>query len=297
MKIGFIGLGQMGLPMASNLASKFSVTVFDKKTDDFSSLDKRGCIVATCLQEVAATEVIFLCLPNSHIVENVLFGEDGLVSHLSAGTIIVDTSTCEYEATVSFSTRLEKLGIEFIDAPISGMQKGAESGNLTMMCGGREELVKKLQSQFSLLASNVLYMGAVGTGQLMKMINNVIFDINLAALAEILPMAVKLGLDSENVGTVVNTGTGSSYASKFFIPRILKGGFEYGVSMDFAYKDLVHAGVISVKQKIPTPVLAAATSTYQQSMLAGHGGKDKGGMICIFEELLDVEFRAERQGQ
>ena len=131
----------------------------------------------------------------------------------------------------------------------------------------------------------------------MKMINNVIFDINLAALAEILPMAVKLGLDSENVGTVVNTGTGSSYASKFFIPRILKGGFEYGVSMDFAYKDLVHAGVISVKQKIPTPVLAAATSTYQQSMLAGHGGKDKGGMICIFEELLDVEFRAERQGQ
>ena len=125
-------------------------------------------------------------------------------------------------------------------------------------------------------------MGGVGSGQLTKLINQLLFDINVAALAEILPMAVKMGLDPDLVGDVVNSGTGRSYASEFFIPRILKNSFSDGYPMKHAYKDLVSAAKISADLGIPLPVLGAATTTYQMALLKGFGDLDKGGMILRF---------------
>ena len=119
-----------------------------------------------------------------------------------------------------------------------------------------------------------------------------LFDINAAALAEILPLSVKLGLDPEQVADVVNSGTGRSYASEFFVPKILRGDFGNGYPMQSAYKDLVSGAEISAGHNIPTPVLAAATATYQQALLEGHGDKDKGGMILVYERLLNIAFRA-----
>ena len=183
----------------------------------------------------------------------------------------------------------------FIDAPVSGMRARAQDGTLTMMCGGEGALIDKLHAPMSAMASKIVHMGATGSGQLAKLINQLLFDINAAALAEILPLGVKLGLDPEQIGAVVNSGTGRSYASEFFIPRILDENFADGYPMAAAYKDLISGAQITAHNQIPAPVLAAATSTYQQALRQGHGGKDKGGMICVFEELLGVKFRQKDQ--
>jgi 3-hydroxyisobutyrate dehydrogenase-like beta-hydroxyacid dehydrogenase len=134
-------------------------------------------------------------------------------------------------------------------------------------------------------------MGRSGSGQLTKLINQLLFDMNVASLAEILPMSVKMGLDPYMVGEVVNSGTGKSYASDFFIPRILKNDFSEGYALKSAYKDLVSAAEISANLHVPLPVLGAATSTYQMALLKGYGEQNKGAMIRVFEELLGVEYR------
>jgi len=124
-----------------------------------------------------------------------------------------------------------------------------------------------------------------------------IAQTHAAALAEILPMAVRMGLDPASVGSVVNSGTGRSYASEFFIGRVLDDRFTEGYAMHKAYKDLVSGAEISARHCIPMPVLAAATATYQMALLNGHGDKDKGGMIRLFEDMLDVRFRNPRCSQ
>ena len=134
-------------------------------------------------------------------------------------------------------------------------------------------------------------MGGPGSGQLAKLVNQLLFDINAAALAEILPMSVKMGLDPEKVGEVVNSGTGRSYASEFFIPRMLENSFSAGYPMASAYKDLVSAAEIGSRHCIPMPVLNAAVATYQMALLRGDGDLDKGGMIRVFEDLLGVRYR------
>jgi 3-hydroxyisobutyrate dehydrogenase-like beta-hydroxyacid dehydrogenase len=140
-------------------------------------------------------------------------------------------------------------------------------------------------------------MGAPGSGQLAKLINQLLFDINVAALAEVLPMATKLGLDCEKTGAIVNSGTGRSYASEFFIPRILAGDFSQGYPLGNAYKDLISAAELSVHEMIPLPVLQAATTTYQQALLAGLEKEDKGAMIKVYERLLGVTYRAKPDKQ
>ncbi len=292
MDVGFVGVGQMGGPMVVNLASSYKVLAHCRNEATRNALQVAGVNVTNDLQALGDTDVIFLCLPDAGVVEEVLFGQDGLAQILRSGMVVVDTSTIEYGATLSISEKLASQGVEFIDAPISGMRVRAEEGTLTMMCGGDQSLVDELKPLLSTVASNIIFMGPVGSGQLTKLINQLLFDINAAALAEILPLSVKLGLDPANVGDVVNSGTGRSYASEFFIPHVLNGDFNKGYPMRHAYKDLISGSEISVQHQIPTPVLSAAMATYQTALLAGHGAKDKGGMICVFEELLGVKFRS-----
>ena len=128
--------------------------------------------------------------------------------------------------------------------------------------------------------------------ELAKLVNQLLFNINVAALAEILPMAVKMGLDPAKVAEIVNSGTGRSYASEFFLPRILENGFSAGYPMAKAYKDLVSAAEIGSTHCIPMPVLNAAATTYQMALLRGDGDLDKGGMIRVFEALLGVSYRS-----
>lgn len=298
MKYGFIGLGQMGLPMAKNLLHAGDLTVTAQNQNVIDQLAAKGASVARTPCDFADADVVFLCLPGVAEIRDVLFGADaGLVTHLKRGAIVVDTSTIEYAATLEIGERLEAAGLRFLDAPVSGMQKRAEDATLTMMVGGDLDVLAVVRPALETMASKILHMGEVGAGQLTKLVNQLLFDINAAALAEILPMAVKLGLDPVKTGEVVNSGTGRSYASEFFVPNILQGDFSNGYPMQAAYKDLISGAEIGARHAIPTPVLAAATATYQQALSEGHGSKDKGAMILVFERLLNTTFRADSSGE
>ena len=292
MRIGFVGLGQMGKPMAMNmLKSGAELTVHDLKGDVFPQFAQKGVRTTTNLADIAQAEIIFLSLPGTQAVQEVLLGRNGIIDQLASGQIVVDLSTMSYTATLELAKSLERRGAEFLDAPVSGMEARAEEGTLTVMCGGNEPTFARVRPFLQCIGNKILHMGGAGSGQLTKLINQLLFDINAAALAEVLPMAVKLGLDPEKVGQVVNSGTGKSYASEFFLPRILRNSFSDGYAMKHAYKDLVSGAEVSANLCIPMPVLGAATATYQAALLKGYGDQDKGAMIRVFEELLGVAFR------
>ena len=293
MKIAFIGLGQMGRPMAMNLLKATpGLLVNSADPAPYGELKMLGAVPVDDPQELAGADLVFLSLPSDAVVESVLFGPAGMASRLRAGSIVVDTSTIGYTQTLDIAERLKSQNIHFLDAPVSGMAARAADGTLTAMCGGDPEIFEIVRPYLGSVASNILHMGGAGTGQLAKLINQLLFDINCAALAEILPMAVKLGLDAEKVTSIVNTGTGRSYASEFFAPRILRNVFDEGYPMQHAYKDLVSGSELSARMGLPLPVLAAATVTYQTALLQGHGASDKGAMVKVYERLLGVECRA-----
>lgn len=293
MKLGFAGLGQMGRPIAHNLMKGGdSLLVVDRSDKVFAEFEATGAKGDTRAGALASTDVIFLCLPNDKVVRSVLFEEGGLAAKLGQGQTVVDLSTITYGTTKEIAARLGERGVRFLDAPISGMEKRAVDGTLTVMCGGDEAVFDAVKPLLERIGNKILYMGPSGSGQLTKLINQLLFDISAAALGEILPMAAKMGLDPDLVGEVVNSGTGRSYASEFFIPRILKGHFGDGYPMGHAYKDLVSAAALGSDLCLPMPVLAAATATYQAALLKGHGEKDKGGMVQVFEDLLGVQFRS-----
>jgi 3-hydroxyisobutyrate dehydrogenase-like beta-hydroxyacid dehydrogenase len=295
MKIGFAGLGQMGHPIALNLMkSGASLVVTDRTPKSFGEFESKGAGASTDPSTIFDADIVFLCLPHDKAVEEIVAGEGGLLAKCHAGQIVVDLSTITYKTSVSVAERLAGRGVQFLDAPISGMEARAIDGTLTVMCGGERSAFDKIKPLFDRIGNKILYMGGPGSGQLTKLINQLLFDINAAAIAEILPMSKKMGLDPDLVGEVVNSGTGRSYASEFFIPRILKGHFGDGYPMKHAYKDLISGAELGAGLSIPMPVLAAATATYQMALLKGHGDKDKGGMVTVFEELLGVSYRSQQ---
>ena len=293
MKLGFVGLGQMGRPIAHNLLKSGAELIVSNRSDRwFEEFRNKGVTATTDVAELVGTDILFLCLPNTEVVKSLLLGESGILGRLHQGQTVVDLSTISYNATLEIGRALDAKGLAFLDAPISGMEARAIEGTLTVMCGGERQAFDRVKPYFECIGTKILYMGPTGSGQLTKLINQLLFDINAAALGEILPMAAKMGLDPDLVGEVVNSGTGRSYASEFFIPRILRGHFSDGYPMGHAYKDLVSGAELGANQGIPMPVLAAATATYQAALLRGHGEKDKGGMVCVFEELLGMQYRS-----
>lgn len=298
MKIGFVGLGQMGRPIAHNLmTSGARLTVCARNEADLADFIAKGAAGTTDGAALAGSDLVFLCLPNAAVVRDLLIGEAGLAPRLKPGSIVVDLGTTAHAATTEIAAALDASGLGFVDAPISGMAQRAIDGTLTVMCGGARDTFDTVRPYLERIGDQILYMGPAGSGQLTKLINQLLFDINAAALAEILPMAASMGLDPDRVGDVVNSGTGRSYASEFFVPRILRGHFSDGYPMSLAYKDLVSGAELGARLCIPMPVLGAATATYQAALLQNHGDKDKGGMIRVFEDLLDVRFRSRDPGE
>src|SRR6185503_11152666 len=289
MDIAFVGLGQMGYPMAINmLKSGARVTVSSASGKRHAEMEAKGARATTDPAEISRAGIVFLSLPGTDEVWEILFGKRGIAPLMKKGQIVVDTSTIDYSATLEMAAALEEKGIGFLDAPVSGMEARAIEGTLTAMCGGKAETLEAVRPYLACVSNSILHMGDAGCGQLSKLINQLLFDINCAAIAEILPMAVKLGIDPTKIGKIVNSGTGKSYASEFFIPRILKNHFSDGYPLKHAYKDLVSGATLGASMSVPMPVLAAATATYQMALLKGHGKLDKGAMIKVYEELLGV---------
>jgi len=292
-KMGFIGLGQMGRWMAANLLrTGFALTVCDIDSQAVEVLTDRGAAsVSTPAELSARVDTIVLCLPHKGVVEEVVCGTDGILRKAQPGLLVVDCGTTDYLWTIDFAAQLAPRGIDFVDAPVTGMEKRAMDAKLTIMFGGPRRHLEKLRPALEAMGSRIVHMGEVGSGQLAKLVNQLLFNTNMAALAEVLPMAVHLGLDPEKIAQVVNSGSGQSFASETFIPHILENRFNHGYSLKNAYKDMAGALNISATHQIPLPVVQAATATYQKALRSGYDDQDKGAMIRLFESLLGVVFR------
>jgi 3-hydroxyisobutyrate dehydrogenase-like beta-hydroxyacid dehydrogenase len=238
-----------------------------------------------------SVDLIILSLPNSDVVENVVCGEDGIIQGSKPGQIVVDCGTSGFLWTQEFAASLKGEGIRFVDAPVTGMEKRAREATLTIMYGGDEELLEEIHPLLEAMGKNIIHMGSVGSGQLSKMINNILYNSNIAALAEVLPMSAKLGLDPQKIARVINSGTGQSFASEAFIPNILEGCFDKSYPLEHAYKDMHNALEVSARKKIPLPMVHTAATTYQMALNSGWGHEDKGAMIKVFENTLGVKFR------
>ncbi|MFC2039033.1 NAD(P)-dependent oxidoreductase [Chloroflexota bacterium] len=292
-RVGFIGLGGMGKWMAINMEkSGYPLTVYDTRPESVKVLTENGALPVENPAEVAKkTDIIFLSLPDTQAVEEVIFGENGLINGLSSGSILVDLSTIDYLATVRIEGELKARGVTFIDAPVSGMPARAKAGTLTLMVGGDPDKLEKIRPILDIIGNDIVYMGKSGNGQLTKLVNQLLYNISVAAMAEILPMAVKLGLEPEAVCRVVTAGTGRTFALEFFTPHILKNEFKQEYPLISAYKDMISAAQISSQEKIPLPVFFAAMQTYQMALAEGLGNEDKGAMIKVWEKVLGVEVR------
>ncbi len=296
LKTGFIGLGEMGKWMALNmLKAGYHLTVYDLKPGPVKELAKNGAEVAQNPLEVARkSSCIFLSLPNTEVVEKVIMGENGLLEGMSAGTILVDLSTINYKATLRFEAKLKSRGVTFIDAPVSGMESRAKDGTLTVMVGGDSKAVESIRHRLNAIGNKIIYMGKSGNGQLTKLMNQLFYNISVAATAELLPMAVKLGLDPEELYKVVTTGTGQTFGFQFFTPLILDDDFKQGYSLGEAYKDMISAAEISSQETITLPVFFAALQTYQMALNQGLEHENKGAMIKVWEKELGIEVRRKR---
>ena len=193
-RIGFIGLGQMGKWMALNfLKADCRISVYDIDTQAVEFLVENGADAGRTPADIAAqTEVVFLSLPSTDIVEQVIFGESGLTQAVGKELLIVDLSTISYLGSVDMSRKLSDMNISFCDAPVSGMETRAKEASLTVMAGGTKKDFDRIRPLLEIIGNTVLHMGPVGSGQLTKLVNQLLFDINAAGLAEVLPMAAAL---------------------------------------------------------------------------------------------------------
>lgn len=291
MRIGFVGLGQMGAPIAANIVKAgFELVAYDRDPLTREQAGAGGVSTVEIGSDLGPCDLLMLCLPHGAAVREFLFGPEGGLSLVRDGGLVIDLSTVDYADALNIAEQVEASGYSFLDAPISGMEARAIDGTLTVMAGGDEAQFRKAEPVFNSFATTVLHMGAHGAGQLTKLVNQLLLNINAAAVAEVLPMATKLGLDCEKVTQVINTGTGRSFASEFFAPRALDRSFVDGYPMQAAYKDLVSASGIVARDAIPMPVLAAATAVYQQALQKGLGHLDKGAMIQVHEDTIGVRF-------
>jgi len=292
-KIGFIGLGTMGKWMALNMMKAgYPLMVTDTSPQAVKFLADQGAAVAATPAEMAAqVNWIFLSVPDTGAVESVILGESGILDSAEEGLVVVDLSTIDYLTTLGIEKKLKQKGVIFSDAPVSGMEMRAQEATLTVMFGGRKDTFDLVLPALEAIGNKQIYMGDIGCGQLTKLINQLLFNISAAGIAEVLPMAAKLGLDPEKVTQVVTTGTGRSFAAEFFLPLALENRFDQGYPLKSAYKDMISAAEICAHEKIPLPMVQTATTTFQMALANGLGAESKGALIKVFEKLLGSKFR------
>jgi 3-hydroxyisobutyrate dehydrogenase-like beta-hydroxyacid dehydrogenase len=283
----------MGRGMAHNLlAAGMDLTVFDLDAGAAEGLAAAGARVAGSAAELAAgVDRVFLCLPFAPEVRETLFGDGGLCSGARPGLHVVDCTTLIQSDALDIAGRAAAAGLRYNDCPVSGMPFRAADGTLTIMFGGEAADFEGVRALLEHMGSDVIHCGPLGCGQLMKAVNNVIYDINISALCELLPLATRAGLDPETVAAVVTSGSSRSFASDYFVPRMLEGRFEGDFSMGQAWKDIVNVQEVAVRHGAMTPVTAAMTAVYQTAIARGHGGEPKSAMIKVYEQVLGVVFR------
>ncbi|MFQ5649009.1 MAG: NAD(P)-dependent oxidoreductase [bacterium] len=240
MQIGFVGLGIMGRAMSLNLLNAgFALTVWNRTTQKTRPLSEAGARVAGSLATLAEhTDVIITMLNDTSDVEEVIFGDQGLITGLSQKKIVIDMSTISPDATEQIARRLQDVGCEMLDAPVSGGDIGARNATLTIMIGGKRKVFEKMLPVLQAMGKNITLCGGHGDGQRVKMVNQVLCGLHTVALSEAFVLAEKVGLDLEIMHKVVSSGAAGSWALDNYGPRLLQGDLAPGFKLGMQQKDL-----------------------------------------------------------
>jgi 2-hydroxy-3-oxopropionate reductase len=290
-KVGFIGLGIMGLPMAGHLqAAGHQLFVNDIRPAP-AALTAGGSKVCASAKEVAEkAEFIIIMVPDTPDVEKVLFGKDGVAEGLSGGKIVIDMSSISPVETKEFAKRVNGLGCEYLDAPVSGGEVGAKAASLTIMVGGSQATFDTIKPLFDLMGKNVTLVGGNGDGQTCKVANQIIVALTIEAVGEALLLAAKAGADPAKVRQALMGGFASSRILEVHGERMLKRNFEPGFRIELHQKDLNLA--LSTARKVGLSLPNTATCQELFNSCAAHGGKawDHSGMVRALETMADFEI-------
>ncbi len=289
MKVGFIGLGIMGRPMAGNLIKAgYSLIVNDLNEQAVKALEEQGAQAGTPKEIGAACDVIFLSLPNGSIVQDILFGENGVAASIRPGTLVCDTSSVTPGEAQTCFRRMKELGVGFVDAPVSGGEPGAIAGTLAFMAGGEEADFEALKPFFSAMGSSCVLIGGSGSGCVTKLANQVIVNLTIAAVSEAFVLAVKAGADPVKVYEAIRGGLAGSAVLDAKIPMIVERNFKPGGKISINHKDIKNVLATAHEVDAPVPLTAQLFEIQQALKVAGCMDDDHCAYVKYFERLADV---------
>ncbi|MET3896587.1 2-hydroxy-3-oxopropionate reductase [Devosia sp. UYZn731] len=290
MNIGFIGLGVMGRPMAEHLiAAGHSVALHRVKDASQHLVDKGGTALESAKAVAAASDIIILMLPDTPDVEAVLFGTDGVAAGLSAGKLVIDMSSISPVATKDFAKRIEALGCDYLDAPVSGGEVGAKNAALTIMVGGPQAVFDKALPLFQTMGKNITLVGGNGDGQTAKVANQIIVGLNIAAVAEALLFAKRAGADPAKVREALMGGFAASRVLEVHGERMVKRTFDPGFRIRLHRKDLSLAVDAAKALDIALPNASATQQLMNAAIARGDGDKDHSALILTLEALAGLD--------
>ena len=282
--IGFIGLGLMGLPMARNLHNaNFKLSVYNRSKEILDELVKEGYKVAESAASLARHSTVVICMvSDTDAVEQVLFGEQGVASGVQPGTVVVDMGTTEAGRTKAFATKLSKSGVQFVDAPVSGGQKGAENASLSIMVGGSDKNFKRLLPIFKTLGEKITHVGDISAGQVAKAANQIVVGLTIAAVAEAFALARDSGVDLTKVRQALLGGFAQSKILDMHGQRMIDGNFAPGGKASTQRKDLHQALLLAEETGTRLPVTELCRALYDDLLTQGHGNLDHSSLFKVY---------------
>jgi 2-hydroxy-3-oxopropionate reductase len=290
-RVGFIGLGLMGKPMARNLMrAGYLLTVHNRSRGPVDELVAEGAVAAASPEEVAAqVEVVITCLPDSPDVELVALGPDGIIHGGHPGLTVIDMSTIAPAAAVRIAAKLAERGVRWLDAPVSGGDIGARQGTLAIMVGGDEEVFQDCLELFQAMGKNIVHVGGNGAGQVAKACNQIVVAGTMAAMGEALVLAAKAGADVERVVEAIRGGAARCWALEVRAPQILRRDLGPGFKARMQYKDLNIVLDAGKTYQVALPVTGAVRELYTAMLAAGRGELDNSAIVTVLEDLAHVQ--------
>ena len=286
-KLGFIGLGIMGKPMAEHLlAAGYTVYVCDLLSEPVKELCSKGAVACSCCKEIAQeSDVIFIMVPDTPDVEAVLFGGGGVAEGIRPGSIVVDMSSISPIATKEFARKLGALGVKMLDAPVSGGQVGAEKATLSIMVGGKPEVFEQIKPYFEIMGKNIVHVGDNGDGQTCKVANQIVVALTIEAIGEALLFASKAGADPAKVRRALLGGFAQSRILELHGERMIGRNFDPGFRIRLHQKDLNLALQAARNLGLSLPNTSTAQELF--NAVAAHGGSelDHSAMVLALETL------------
>ena len=290
MKIGFIGLGIMGKPMSKNLIkAKYELIVMDKNPEVTKELSSLGATIAVSPAEVAKTvDVIITMLPNSPHVKEVVLGKNGIMEGGKSGLTIIDMSSISPIVSRELAAELEKVGMNMLDAPVSGGEPKAIEGTLSVMVGGKTEIFTKYYDLMKSMAASVVRVGEIGSGNIAKLCNQIIVAINISAVSEAMILAQKAGVSPELVYNAIRGGLAGSTVLDAKAPMMMNRKFAPGFRIDLHIKDLNNVPDTSHNLGIPLPLSAAVMEMMQALKADGLGNEDHSSLVKYYEKMANI---------